>query len=155
MNARLPQPTIPPLMEQSPPMSKLNRRQFSALAASAYMASTAPRMTQAQSPNEQLGVCIAGLNGRGGEHIRGFNADPRTVIRAIVDIDEEVAGKRADQISKLQNFKPEVFTDVRKALDADGVDILTCATPNHWHALMGVWAMEAGSKLLIKGQAAF
>lgn len=150
MKARLTQPSISPLMEQSPPMSKLNRRQFSALAASAYMASTAPRMTQAQSPNEQLGVCIAGLNGRGGEHIRGFNADPRTVIRAIVDIDEEVAGKRADQISKLQNFKPEVFTDVRKALDADGVDILTCATPNHWHALMGVWAMEAGKDVYIE-----
>lgn len=131
-------------------MTKLNRRQFSTIAASAVVGATAARPSMAQSPNEQLGVCIAGLNSRGGEHLRGFNKDPRTVIRAIVDIDDEVAKKRADQIEKLQGKKPEVFKDVREALDADGVDILTCATPNHWHALMGVWAMQAGKDVYIE-----
>jgi predicted dehydrogenase len=32
----------------------------------------------------------------------------------------------------------------------DGIDILTCATPNHWHALMGVWAMQAGKDVYIE-----
>jgi predicted dehydrogenase len=131
-------------------MTKLNRRQFSAIAATSFFAATAPRLSRAQSPNEQLGVCIAGLNGRGGEHVRGFNKDPRTVIRAIVDIDEEVAKKRADEIAKLQGNKPDVFKDVREALDHDGVEILSCATPNHWHALMGVWAMQAGKDVYIE-----
>ncbi|MFK8114964.1 MAG: Gfo/Idh/MocA family protein [Rubripirellula sp.] len=130
-------------------MPKLNRRQF-AVTASAVVASASTRSSSAQSPNEQLGVCIAGLNGRGGEHIRGFNKDPRTVIRAIVDIDEEVGQKRAKQIAELQGNKPEVFKDVRQALDADGIDVLTCATPNHWHALMGVWAMQAGKDVYIE-----
>ncbi len=131
-------------------MSKLNRRQFSAVSAAAFFTSTAPRWSRAQSPNEQLGVCIAGVNSRGTEHIRGFNADPRTVIRAIVDVDEEVGQKRADEMERRQNHRPEVFSDVRKALDMDGIDILTCATPNHWHALMGVWAMEAGKDVYIE-----
>ena len=131
-------------------MTRLNRRQFSAVAATSFLAGRAPRLARAQSPNEQLGVCIAGLNSRGGEHIRGFDKDPRTVIRAIVDIDEEVARRRADQIAGLQGTAPEVFKDVREALDHDGVDILTCATPNHWHALMGVWAMQAGKDVYIE-----
>lgn len=130
-------------------MPKLNRRQFSAIAASS-LAAASTRTSLAQSPNEQLGVCIAGVNSRGGEHIRGFNKDPRTVIRAIVDIDEEVGRKRADQVGELQGKKPEVFKDVRDAIDMDGVDILTCATPNHWHALMGVWAMQAGKDVYIE-----
>jgi predicted dehydrogenase len=131
-------------------MTKLNRRQFTAIAASAVLASASTRSASAQSPNEQIGVCIAGLNGRGGEHIRGFDKDPRTVIRAIVDIDEEIGRKRAEQIEKQQGKKPEVFTDVRQALDADGIDVLSCATPNHWHALMGVWAMQAGKDVYVE-----
>lgn len=131
-------------------MTRLNRRQFSTLAATSFFAAAAPRFSRAQSPNEQLGVCIAGLNGRGGEHIRGFNKDPRTVIRAIVDIDEEVGRKRADQIADLQGKRPELFTDVREALDMDGVEVLACATPNHWHSLMGVWAMQAGKDVYVE-----
>ena len=131
-------------------MSKLNRRQFSAIAATSLVAASA-KTSKAQSPNEQLGVCIAGLNSRGNEHVRGFNKDPRTVIRAIVDIDEEVAEKRAAQIAEKQGGKrPEIFRDVREALDAKDIDILTCATPNHWHALMGVWAMQAGKDVYIE-----
>lgn len=131
-------------------MTKLNRRQFSTVAATGFFAAVSPRFSRAQSPNEQLGVCIAGVNSRGGEHIRGFDKDPRTVIRAIVDIDEEVGRKRADQVAELQGKRPEVFKDVREAIDVDGVDILTCATPNHWHALMGVWAMQAGKDVYIE-----
>lgn len=130
-------------------MTHLNRRQFTAAVASAAVAASTYR-SQAQSPNEQLGVCIAGVNSRGGEHIRGFHADPRTVIRALVDIDEEVGRKRADSVAELQGMRPEVFKDVREAIDMDGIDILTCATPNHWHALMGVWAMQAGKDVYIE-----
>ncbi len=131
-------------------MNKLNRRQFTA-ATAATLAVAATRSTTAQSPSGQLGVCIVGVNGRGGEHIRGFNKDSRTEIRAIVDIDENVGQKRADQVAKMQQGKrPQVFKDARHAIDMDGVDILTCATPNHWHALMGVWAMQAGKDVYIE-----
>jgi predicted dehydrogenase len=130
-------------------MSKLNRRQFTTLAATT-LAAASTRSSCAQSPNERLGVCIAGVNSRGGEHIRGFDKDSRTEIRAIVDIDEEVGQTRADKVAMMQGRRPEVFKDVRRALDMDGIDILTCATPNHWHALMGVWAMQAGKDVYIE-----
>jgi predicted dehydrogenase len=132
-------------------MTKLNRRQFTAAAAATTFTAATVGRSWAQSPNEKLGVCIAGVNSRGGEHIRGFNKDSRTEIRAIVDIDEKVGQTRADKVAELQNgLRPKVFKDVRRALDLDGIDILTCATPNHWHALMGVWAMQAGKDVYIE-----
>ncbi|KAA5543160.1 Gfo/Idh/MocA family oxidoreductase [Roseiconus nitratireducens] len=131
-------------------MRKLNRRQFSLATAAGLAASSLPRQSRAQSPNEKLGVCIAGVNSRGGEHIRGFTYDPRTEIRAIVDIDERVAQSRAESVRKLQGKMPLVFKDVREALEAPAIDILSCATPNHWHALMGVWAMQAGKDVYIE-----
>ncbi|QDT10905.1 Gfo/Idh/MocA family protein [Planctomycetes bacterium K23_9] len=131
-------------------MPKLNRRQFSFATAAAVTTATLSRPSLAVSPNDKLGVCIAGVNSRGNEHIRGFNKDPRTEIRAIVDIDESVGQQRAAKIKELQGKAPEVFKDVREALEFDGIDILTCATPNHWHALMGVWAMQAGKDVYIE-----
>ncbi|QDT03757.1 putative oxidoreductase [Rubripirellula lacrimiformis] len=133
-------------------MSRLNRRQFTSVAASAVAVAATSRVSVAQTPgpNEQLGVCVVGANGRGGEHIRGFNKDPRTTIRAIVDVDPAVGKRRADQIKELQGKAPEVYVDVRDALASGDFDILSCATPNHWHALMGVWAMQAGKDVYIE-----
>ena len=130
-------------------MSRLNRRQFTALAATS-LAAASIRSASAQSPNEKLGVCVAGVNSRGGEHLRGFIKDSRTEIRAIIDVDEKVGQRVAAQVEEKQGKRPEVFLDVRKALDMDGIDILTCATPNHWHALMGIWAMQAGKDVYIE-----
>ncbi len=134
-------------------MQKLSRRQFTSAAAATVAAASLPRaqrFAHAAGPNDKLGVCIVGVNSRGNEHIRGFNHDPRTEIRAIVDIDESVGKQRVARVSEMQGSKPEFFTDVRDALEMNGLDILTCATPNHWHALMGVWAMQGGKDVYIE-----
>jgi predicted dehydrogenase len=139
-------------------MSNLNRRRFLTQSAVVSMAAIgSARMVHqsmaaepAASPNEQLGVCIAGLNGRGGEHIRGFAKDKRTTIVAIVDVDADMAKRRAREIAKQQGSIPEIYTDVRKAMESKTVDILSVATPNHWHALMGIWAMQAGKDLYLE-----
>ena len=136
-------------------MNRLNRRQFGTLlSAGAAVTASTPVWSQgtekAPGPNEQLGVCIVGLNGRGGEHIRGFDKDPRSTIEAIVDIDENVAGKRASKIAEMQGRRPEVFYSIEEALDKGKFDALSCATPNHWHALCGVWAMQAGKDVYVE-----
>ncbi len=134
-------------------MKRLNRRQFTSLAAASAAATavvSSARPARAVAANEILGVAIVGVNGRGGDHINGFHADKRTEIRAIVDIDSAVGNKRADQIEKMQGRRPEVFTDMRKAFELDSVDIVSTATPNHWHALCGLWAMQAGKDVYIE-----
>ncbi len=136
-------------MEPAFAMSRLNRRQFTAAAAATFATASLHR-SHAVSPNEKLGVCIVGVNSRGNEHIRGFNKDPRAEIRAIVDIDESVGQKRVADVAAKQGSKPQYFSDVREALEMQGLDILTCATPNHWHALIGIWGMEAGKDVYIE-----
>jgi len=48
-----------------------------------------------------------------------------------------------DVISR-QGTTPKYEKDIRRLLDDKSIDIVTVATPNHWHALMSVWAMRAG-----------
>ncbi|MEM9365264.1 MAG: Gfo/Idh/MocA family oxidoreductase [Planctomycetota bacterium] len=139
-------------------MNRLTRRSFSKTT-TAGLASVglAGVHTQAKgdsrasvSANERMAVAVCGVNGRGFNHIKGFHNDPRTYIHVLVDIDDQVGNKRANQVEELQGERPEVVTDFRDLLDRDDIDIATSATPNHWHALMGVWAMEAGMDVYLE-----
>src|SRR5262249_41621856 len=46
--------------------------------------------------------------------------------------------------------KPQTVQDVRKALDDKNLDAISIATPNHWHALMTIWACQAGKDVYVE-----
>ena len=136
-----------------------NRRQFleeSMLAAATAAAATTPAIVAAQdvqskSPNEKLGVAVVGVRGRGGSHIGAFAGRQDTEILYICDADRDVGGRRAEEVGKRQGGKVPVFEeDIRKVLEDDRVDIVSIATPNHWHALGAIWAIQAGKDVYVE-----
>jgi len=137
-------------------MKKRTRRQF--LQESIYTAaaiSAAPMISsitrgQSTSANEKLLCAIVGVNGRGGSHISAFSDRKDCEIAYIVDIDEKVGRKRCESIEKDTGRRPKWVSDMREVFDDKSVDIVTTATPNHWHALCGVWAMQAGKDAYIE-----
>ncbi|MDM4014037.1 Gfo/Idh/MocA family protein [Roseiconus lacunae] len=136
-------------------MTRLNRRQFTSasaatLAGISFGVHSSLAAKASDNPNEKLGVVVAGLNSRGRSHVAGFGADSRCEIRAIVDIDTKVAERAAEDIKKKYGKAPKIFSDFREMLQSDDLQIVTAATPNHWHALMGVWAMQAGKDVYIE-----
>lgn len=132
-------------------MTSLNRRRFLSTTTAASLAFAAPAIGRAgTSANDKIGVAVVGVNGRGGEHISEFLRDDRTEIRVIVDVDEAVANRRCDDIEKKQGLRPKPVSDMRQAFEDDAVDIISTATPNHWHALTGIWAMQAGKDAYIE-----
>jgi predicted dehydrogenase len=144
-------------------MSRRNRRQFLedsmfAAAAAAMAAPGARAFAQdeprVKSASERLNVAVAGVNGRGGSHVGFFAGRPdnkETIITTIVDVDRAVGNRKADEIAKRQEgVRPKVVEDVRQALDDKSIDIITIATPNHWHSLMAIWAMQAGKDVYVE-----
>lgn len=132
-------------------MSKLTRRNFvgQSLAAAGAI-SAAPGILRAQGANDKIGMAVVGCGGRGGSHIGGWLSDPRTHITAIVEVDEKKSAERAKQIEDKQGTRPNVYRDMREAFADKSVDAISTATPNHWHALCGVWAMQAGKDAYIE-----
>ncbi len=133
-------------------MSTVTRRRFlrQSLAATAVL-SAAPYISQARAANNKLGVAVVGLRGRGGSHLSAFSSDPRTQIVAIVDVDQEVGESRQEATAKRQGgVKPKLFRDMREAIAESNVDIVSTATPNHWHSLCAVWAMQAGKDVYVE-----
>ena len=42
------------------------------------------------------------------------------------------------------------YVDVRKLLEDQSIDAISIATPNHWHALMAIWACQAGKDVYVE-----
>ena len=132
-------------------MRNMTRRRFvgNSLAAAATI-SAVPFLAKAQDPNDKLAVAVVGVRGQGNSHLGAYVSDPRTLVLYIVDTDEEVGRGRCQQVGDKQGFKPKWVRDMREAFDDPAVDLVSTATPNHWHALCGVWAMQAGKDVYIE-----
>ncbi len=135
-------------------MSRLSRRQFleqSMLATAAAMAAAPARPLAAQepqstSPNERLSVAVIGVRGRGSDHARAFASRKDCRVTYICDCDRDVAPKVAAAFES----KPKAVEDMRRIFDDKSVDIVSIATPNHWHSLAAIWAMLAGKDVYVE-----
>jgi len=46
--------------------------------------------------------------------------------------------------------RPRTVADVRRLLEDQSLDAISIATPNHWHALMAIWACQAGKDVYVE-----
>jgi predicted dehydrogenase len=99
--------------------------------------------------NNRVRLAIVGLRGRGEDHVQSFGALPNVEIAALCDVDESAMRERLQQVQKL-GFQPKTYTDIRKLLDEKSIDAVSIATPNHWHALMAIWACQAGKDVYVE-----
>jgi predicted dehydrogenase len=108
-------------------------------------AATAAAATRVWGANDKVNIGIIGLGGRGTNHLDAYSKNvPGARVAALCDINQaarEVAQARltangGGKAKEVENMK-DVFAD-------PGVDAVSIATPNHWHALASIWAMKAG-----------
>jgi predicted dehydrogenase len=104
---------------------------------------------QVPGANEDIRVAVVGFNGRGGDHISSWEKIKGVRLAALCDVDSKVLDKRVTQ-SKDKGITVEGYTDIRKLLANKDIDAISIATPNHWHALATVWALQAGKDVYVE-----
>jgi predicted dehydrogenase len=125
---------------------EMNRRNFLTTAAVA----AAMQSSRVLGANDRLRIAVIGLRGRGKDHLKTFAKIPNVEVAAICDVDESVIAERLGTMSDLGMGKPKTYGDVRKLLEDKSIDAVTVAAPNHWHSLMGIWAVQAGKDAYIE-----
>ncbi|HMP16007.1 MAG TPA: Gfo/Idh/MocA family oxidoreductase [Gemmatales bacterium] len=83
-------------------------------------------------------------------HIRGYAEMPETEVVMLCDVDQRVAEKGIKRATDSQERTPAFVQDLRRVLDDKNVDAVSIATPNHWHALASIWAMQAGKDVYVE-----
>jgi len=96
--------------------------------------------------NDRVRVGVCGLRGRGKDHLDAYARVPNLEIAGLCDVDESVLNKRRGQVSG----SPQSVADIRRLLDDRSIDAISIATPNHWHALMAIWACQAGKDVYVE-----
>ena len=140
--------------------SSTNRRQFlhqTALATAAVGSGlwssgyAAPRPASARviGANDDVRVAVVGFNGRGMDHINGFLNLKGVRLVALCDCDRQVLAKGAAKAAE-KGVTVDTLTDIRKLLERNDIDAISTATPNHWHALISIWACQHGKDVYVE-----
>lgn len=97
------------------------------------------------APSDKITVAHIGLGGMGENHLKWFAAFPDVETVALCDVDEIRLGEKFDKLKTLRpETKAKCYTDFRRVLDRKDIDVVTCATPDHWHALIAIMAFQSG-----------
>lgn len=136
-------------------MKNMKRRTFlkTSLYAGATVAMTAKSWSQVKGANETLRVGVVGFRGRGNSHIGAYRgmqqAEKGVRVAALCDVDKKVLDAG---VGKLKKLSPDIkgHQDIRKMLEDENLDVVSIATPNHWHALAAIWAIQAGNDVYVE-----
>ncbi len=130
-------------------MQKINRRNFlqKSLLTTAAVGFSAQSWRSVRGANEDVRAAVIGFNGRGKDHMSGIaelrESGKNIRIVALCDADRNVLDAGVKRLST-DSQKVEGYLDIRKLLENKGIDVVTVATPNHWHSLATIWACQAG-----------
>jgi predicted dehydrogenase len=133
-------------------MKNWTRKDFlktSLIAGGAAVATRGRAFAQAgTSPNGDIRMAVVGINGQGRSHMTSYLPGTQGhvkggVLAAICDVDSDVLEKRKQECVKA-GTTPKTYTDFRKLYEDKDVDAIVIATPNHWHSLQTIWALQAG-----------
>ena len=92
-------------------------------------------------PNDRIGIGYIGT-GRRSAQLRALPAEGRIVAMADVNI------KRAREHAAPYNAR--AYQNYHQLLESRDVDAVVIASPDHWHALHSVHAMEAGKDVYVE-----
>lgn len=114
------------------------------------VAISAQSYARIRGANERLRVAVVGVNGRGQAHYGAFSKLPGVAVTHFVDCDAQVLAKRAGEWAAKGNPAVRTERDYRRLLDGKAVDIVSVATPDHWHAKLAIDAMDAGRDVYLE-----
>ena len=75
---------------------------------------------------------------------------PEVNCIALADVDQRVLDERTANVKELRGNTPAQYKDYRKLLENKDVDVVIIATPDHWHCLNMVHAVQAGKHVYVE-----
>jgi len=115
------------------------------------------------APSDRVRVGFIGVGSRGSYLLEKFSAQPDVEVAALCDVyepyrtrDRSAVHERylaSGRVPKLGESLPAGVgrhADFRDLLDRDDVDAVCIATPDHWHAVQTIQALEAGKDVYVE-----
>jgi len=101
--------------------------------------------------NDRVNIAVIGIRGQGQSHIRAYQDLQNVRVAALCDVDENLFAERVQKYfvnKELPN--PRQYYDIRNLLEDKDIDAVSIVTPNHWHSLAAIWAVQAGKHVSVE-----
>ncbi len=102
------------------------------------------------APSERVTLAIIGTRSQGKRLASSMASFPDLDLVAICDIDDSLLPATAKVIEDIQGWAPRHEKDFRRILDDKSIQAVVIATPDHWHAIMGIMACQAGKDVYVE-----
>jgi predicted dehydrogenase len=128
----------------------MNRRHFLQAGAAALAVSQLPAIAQEVGRKKRVGLIGTGWYGKC-DLFRLIQVAPVEVV-SLCDVDSRMLTEAAEMVAGRQasGKRPRTYSDYRKMLAEKDLDIVLVATPDHWHALSAIEAMQSGADVYVQ-----
>ncbi|MGV3484198.1 MAG: Gfo/Idh/MocA family protein [Planctomycetaceae bacterium] len=127
----------------------MTRRTFLASTAAASALASAP-IIHAASKDKKYRTALIGSGWWGMNILREALAAGQSKVVALCDVDRDKLELAAEEVTDLSGDEPRTYHDYRELFEKEDVEIAIIATPDHWHALNSLAAIEAGAHLFLE-----
>lgn len=129
----------------------MNRRQFLQLgAAGLALSAIGGYAAEFADQKKRVGLIGCGWYGKA-DLLRLIQVAPVEVV-SLCDVDKHMLAGAVDIVAERQASKnrPRTYSDYREMLKEKDLEIVLIATPDHWHALPMIAAVEAGADIYVQ-----
>ena len=132
---------------------KSSRRSFikkTAVASSGIIAAPTIVSSSVFGANDRINAAVLGIHGRGKNHIQSLMELENVRVATLCDPDMNLLTEQQKTFKEKYDKKVKLEQDLRRVYDDKDIDVVTIATPNHWHALAMIWACQAGKDVYVE-----
>lgn len=132
-------------------MKKFSRRRFIKSSGSALAGALIPTVGFGkQTPMETISVGLIGCKSMGYWLMHHALNQPNIVCGGLCDVDRNILENRAKDIKEQTGNTPTLYDDYHKLLENKDIDAVFIGTPDHWHCLLAVHALQAGKHVYVE-----
>lgn len=131
-------------------MPKITRRSFVKTSAAGALAFAAPAIVTAQKAERPFTVALIGCGWWGKNILTEAIKSNAARVVGVCDVDKEQLQTAADLVTKMTTDVFHKYDDYRELLKKEKPQICIVATPDHWHPLITIAAVESGAHVYVE-----
>ncbi|MGC3943215.1 MAG: Gfo/Idh/MocA family oxidoreductase [Chryseolinea sp.] len=128
----------------------MQRREFLKTSAAASTAFAGGPLIHISGQQKVYKTALIGAGWWGNNILRCAMQSRQSKIVALCDVDQTFLNSTAETVKKMTGDNPKLYRDYRELLSKEKPEIVIVATPDHWHPLIAIAAMEAGAHVYVE-----
>ncbi|WZO96034.1 Gfo/Idh/MocA family oxidoreductase [Isosphaeraceae bacterium EP7] len=129
----------------------IDRRRFLQTSAAGSLAlGAAESRARAMVAGKKYKVGVIGCGWFGNYDLDRLRDVADVEVVSMCDVDSNLLNESADRMNAAQGKRPKTYADFREMLKPRELDIVIVATPDHWHALTMIAAVDSGADVYVE-----